>query len=81
MYLTRKKLQIALLTEGFNLHSEAVVRKCSAKRVFLRSDGLTSLKKELRHRGFLINFANFLRTRIVKNISEWLLSFSLQSPV
>ena len=40
--------------------SEAVVRRCSVKKVSLRP--ATLLKKRLWHRCFPVNFAKFLRT-------------------
>ena len=50
-------------SEGL-LSSEAVVRRCSVKKVLL--------KKRLRHRCFPVNFAKFLRTPISIEHLPWL---------
>ena len=58
--------------------SEAVVRKCSAKKMFLEIvlrclKPATLLKKRHWHRCFPVNFAKFLRTPFLTEHLRWLL--------
>ena len=48
--------------------SEAVVQRCSVKKIFLKN----LLKKRLRHRFFSVNFVKFLRTSISIERLWWL---------
>ena len=66
-------------------NTEAVARRCCVIKLFLkisynshentctRVRPATVLKKRRWHRCFPVNFANFLRALILKNIYEWLL--------
>ena len=60
----------------FQFVTEAVVRRCSVKKVFLESIKFqaTLLKKRFRHRCFPVNFAEFLRTPFSTEHLRWLLS-------
>ena len=56
--------------------TEAVVRRCSVKKVFLEIEGLRSvawLKKSLWHGCFPLNFAKFLKTPYFTKHLWWLL--------
>ena len=70
---------------------EAIVRRCSVKKVFLKIlqfhgetpvlESATLLKKRPQHTWFLVNIANCLRTSTLKNICElfkWV--FNLKCP-
>ena len=53
-------------------YKEAVVQRCSVKKVFLKVAGLrpaTLLKKRLWHKCFPVNFVKFLRTPFLQNTS------------
>ena len=70
------------------IYLEAVVQRCSVKKVFLAISQnsqentcarVSSLKKRLRHRCFPVNFAKFLGTRFLQNTSGRLLLFIITS--
>ena len=53
-------------------YKEAVVQRCSVKKVFLKVAGLrpaTLLKKRLWHKCFPVNFVKFLRIPFLQNTS------------
>ena len=62
---------------------EAVVRRCSVKKVFLEilqnsqenTCARVSVKKRLWHRCFPVNFAKFLRTPFLTEHLRWLLLY------
>ena len=53
--------------------AEAVVQRCSIKKVFLEIRPATLLKKRLWHKCFPVNFAKFLRTPFFIEQPWWLL--------
>ena len=59
----------------FGESTEAAVRRCSVKKVFLKIElrPTTLLRKRLWHRCFLMNFAKFLRTPLLIEHLWWLL--------
>ena len=62
------------------LRSEAVVQRCSVKKVFCKDGVLrnfaTLLKERLWHSCFPVNFAKFLRTLFLKEHLRWLLLYA-----